>query len=244
MESKILIARISDTVSLCRKASTFKFLGFLSLEEKIKTQRLLTSQNVKFCFFGGYTAAERVVLCCLPDWADEADFPIIPLSFSFKNTEKLTHRDFLGSFMALGITRETVGDILVEEGRAVAFVLKDVVDYIFNEIKKIGKTGVTVSYGFNEPLPMKNELAEFNVTVASSRLDCIVSALINSSRSEAVGKIELGLVSLNSVIEEKITKTVQNGDAVSVKGYGKFFIESMDKKTKKNRTLLKYKKYL
>lgn len=244
MDSDILIARIGDTADISFKTSSFKYLGFLSSEERILAEKILLNKNVKHGFFGGYDTAQRVVLCCLPDWAQDADYPICPLTFSFRKSDKLSHRDFLGSLTALGIKRETIGDILIEDGRAVTFVLDEVSDYILNQIKKIGRVGVEIKTGFDEPLPQKNELCEFTTTVASERLDGVVSSLVGCSRSKASKKIELGLVNVNSVVCQKVTKRIENGDAISVKGHGKFFVESIDAKTKKNRIVLKYKKYL
>ena len=65
----------------------------------------------------------------------------------------LSHRDILGSLMALGIKRETVGDILIEEGRAVVFVCGDVKEYILNQVEKIGRVGVDMTEGCSFPLP-------------------------------------------------------------------------------------------
>ena len=146
--------------------------------------------------------------------------------------------------MALGIKRETVGDILIENGRAVVFVLDDIADYILSEVSKIGRIGVTLFSGFEEPLPQRNELKEFTETVASLRLDCVVSAIAGISRGLATEKINNGFVAINSVTVEKSTKLVTNGDIITVRGSGKFIIDASTDRTKKDRIILKYKKYV
>lgn len=244
METDILKARIADTADICERTNRQKFLGFLSREEAVLTERTLEKRNVNFALFGGYEEAERVMLGCFPDWDEERDFPITAVTFTYRKTDALSHRDFLGSLMALGLTREAVGDILVEEGRAVVFLNEDIAGFVLSQVEKIGRTGVTVSEGFSLPLPQKGELSEFNCTVASERLDCVVAALCNISRGAALQKIAEGLVSVNSVVTEKATKTVIGGDAVTVRGKGKFIIDSLDRKTRKNRIILKYKKYI
>lgn len=244
MESEIFEARIHDTADICERTSRPKFLGFLSREEAVLAGKIIEKRNVRHRFFGGYEDAERLVLGCFPEWDEEQNFPIVAVTFAFRKEDKLSHRDFLGSLMGLGLTRESVGDILVEEGRAVAFLLEDISEFVFSQIEKVGRTGVAVTKGFVLPLPQKSEVSESNCTVASERLDCVVAALCNLSRNTAAEKIAEGLVSVNSVITEKTTKTVTSGDAVTVRGKGKFIIDSIDGKTRKNRIVLKYKKYV
>ena len=139
MDSTLLTARISDTADLAFKTDNYKFLGFLSLEEAVLAKKVLENRNVKFSLFGGYDLAERVMLCCLPSWGDTASFPITAVTFSYREVDKLTHRDFLGALMSLGLTRESIGDILVGEGRAVAFLSDDVAQYVFTQLEKIGR---------------------------------------------------------------------------------------------------------
>ena len=244
MEQKLLTARINNTADILLKTSVPKFLGFLSIEEAVLAERILSHRNVRYSFFGGYDGADRVVLACLPEWAEDVNFPIVPITFTFKKEYTLSHRDFLGLLMSLGIKRETIGDILTEESRAVIFVLEEIADYILNQVEKVGKVGVTLQKGFASPLPLKNTLEEFSVTVSSMRLDCVVAALCNFSRSDSAEKIELGLVNVNSEVIQKTTKTVFNGDVVSVRGKGKYIIISGEEKTRKNRLVLKYKKYV
>lgn len=244
MQSEIFSARISDTVDICEKTNKPKFLGFLSNEEAVFADKFLKNRKVNYTFFGGYEDAERVILGCFPEYISEQKFPVCAITFSFRKEFNLTHRDFLGSLMALGIAREKVGDILVEPERAVVFVFEDIADYISSEVKKIGRVGVSLSIGASFPLPQKSVLAEFGCTIASERLDCVVAAVCNISRNAAIEKIELGLVSVNSVQTEKITKSISSGDIITVRGKGKFMVDSLCDKTRKNRIVLKYKKYI
>ncbi len=244
MDAEILKARIFDTADICERTNRPKFLGFLSMEEAVLVKRTLENRGVDFVLFGGYDVSERVMLGCFPEWDEERLFPIVPLTFKYRITDTLCHRDFLGSLMGLGITRESVGDILVEEGRTVVFVSEDIAGFVLSQIEKVGRVGVEVSKGFTLPLPPIGKLAEFEGTVASERLDCVVSELCNVSRGTALQKIEDGMVSVNSVVCEKATKSIISGDAVTVRGKGKFIITSLDGKTRKNRIVIKYQKYI
>lgn len=243
MDNSLLTARIEDTAEICRRTSSFKFLGFLSLEEAAAAEKLLSRRGVKFELWGGYENAGRVMLACLPDWADSADYPITALTITYRKTDILHHRDFLGSLMGLGIKREAVGDILVQEGRAVIFAASEIADYIINQLEKVGRTGVTVVKGYEYPLPEGDTLSDFSTTVASDRLDCVVAALANVSRATAAEIIADGRVSINSQPQEKSTKTVCEGDVVTIRGKGKFIITSTSGRTKKDRTVLEFKKY-
>ena len=244
METEILIARIHDTADICERTNKPKFLGFLSREESVLVERTLEKRSVDFSLYGGYAEAERLMLGCFPEWQEDRDFPIAAVTFSYRKADSLSHRDFLGSLMGLGITRESVGDILIEEGRTVAFITEEISDFVLSQIEKVGRTGVIVNKGCSFPLPQKSVLAEFEGTVASKRLDCVVAELCNISRGIALQKIADGVVSINSVACEKATKTVESGDAVTVRGKGKFVITSLENKTRKNRVVLRYKKYV
>ena len=246
MEKHLLSARISDAVQISLKQSKYKAVGFLSEEEAAVAFSVADSLNAKFELYGGYENAVRTMFVAMPDWADDVfgcDF-IVPVTFNFRKTDRLSHRDFLGTLMALGITRETVGDILIEEGRAVVFVAKDISRFVIEQVSKVGGTGVTVIEGFDLPLPSVSELVQLSSTVASNRLDSVVSAVINTSREKAKSLIGDGLVICNSTVCEKPTLLVNGGDKLSVRGYGRFIVDSCDGQTKKGRFILKYSKYV
>ncbi len=246
MENDLLIPRIKDAIRLCDSSSMPKFVGFLSSEQAATALKTAERTPCRFELFGGYDSAERVVFGAFPEWCeDTASFmPIVAITFSFRKQDKLTHRDFLGALMSLGITRDTVGDILIEEGRAVAFLLREIVPTVLNGISKIANVGVTLCEGFTEPLPGAGKMLDITDTVASLRLDCVVSALLNCSRNEAATLITEKAVSVNSICVEKTVKTVTAGDKITVRRRGKFLILSVSDRTRKDRIVLKAKKYI
>ena len=244
MKEDLFLARVEDVYNLCIRTSVPHFLGFLTLEERSNAESFLKKFNAKYAFKGGFDEAERTVLCCFPDWCDSADFPFTAVTFEFNKNYSLSHRDFLGSLMALGITRESVGDILVESGRAVVFVKEEIKDFILTQIEKIGRVGVTLKTGYRLPLPNMGELVSCTDTVSSMRIDCVVSAVCGVSRCTATELIEDSKVLVNSIILEKASKIVTDGDAVTVRGKGKYFIDSSKEFSKKGRIILKYSKYV
>ena len=243
MESEILIARICDTFDISQRTNKPKFFGFLSQDEAALAKKTLEKRNASFALWGGFDGAQRVMLCCLPDWCTAADFPILAVTFNYRTADTLRHRDFLGALMSLGITRESVGDILLQDGRAVVFLKSEILPFVLSNVSKIGRVGVTAKEGFCEPLPESDRLISASLTVSSPRLDCVVSALAGVSRSKADELISFGFVSVNSVVTEKSTKQITDGDVISIRTKGKFIIESTSAKTKKDRTILEFKKY-
>lgn len=243
MDNELLHARINDLATLCDKTNAPKFLGFLNPTQAALAQKQL-GNNVKHSFYGGYNTAERTILCFMPNWCEAPVFPITALTISYRKCDKLAHRDFLGALMALGITREKVGDILVEDGRTVVFVCSDLADFICSQVFKIGSVGVTITQGFNEPLPTCGKREECSTTLASMRLDSVVAAICNVSRSDAATRICDGLVFINSIACEKSTRIISAGDVVTVRQKGRFEILSCDEFSKKGRIILKYSKYI
>lgn len=244
MDEHLFAARVTDTARICENTDVPKYLGFLSPSLAGEAELILKNKGIRYSFFGGYEEAQRTFLVCLPEWCEELCYPITALTFRYRRRDALSHRDFLGTFMSLGITRESVGDILVEDGRAVAFVSSDIAEYVKTQIAKVGGVGVEISYGFENPLPQHSEKREYTKTVASLRLDCVISAICDISRNAAAQAVETGLVTVNSRTPDKITRTVSSGDVISARGKGKFNIVSADTLSKKGRIILVYTKYV
>lgn len=243
MDSKLLIARIDDLKQICNKTNSPKFIGFLTSQEAaVAVNRFDFGE--RYCLLGGYDAADRVMLGVLPDWCNEPIFPLKAVTFTYRECDTLSHRDFLGALMALGITRESVGDILVEKGRAVVFVLDDILRFVLTQLSKVGNVGVTVTEGFTEPLPQASKKQSLSTTVASTRIDCVVSAVCNISRGQATQKISDGFVSINSLCVTKPTVNVKPEDKITIRQKGKFEITSCDGYSKSGRIILKYDKYV
>lgn len=245
MDNQLLYAKARDAIRICRATNMYKSVGFITTNERTLLEHFTEFKNDKFVFFGGYDDAERVMFVALPQWCDSVDDLDIIRSFTFtyRKCDKLSHRDFLGTFMSLGIKRESIGDILCEDGRTVAFFADGVADYVGEQISKVGGVGVTVSTGFSGDLPGLSQLRSFTDTIASMRLDSVVAALISSSREKAKALILDKRVCVNSIVCEKITYSPDEFSKISIKGFGKFILDGASSKTKKGRIVLNYKKY-
>lgn len=238
----ILRSRIEDTVRLCNKRGVPCFLGFLDLREQAYTQQCLryNADSVTISFFGGYPEAERSLLCVSPSYypVEQNEFPLCAVAFRYRTQKKLTHRDVLGTLMNLGIKRDAVGDILCGEGLSVVFVRDEIAPYICEQVQRIGGEGVTVLPDYDGELPIHTDYEPIRESVASPRADSIVKALVRCSREQAADMIRLGSVSINHMPIDSVSKAINEGDTVSIRGFGRFHIDQIGPLTKKGRLTL------
>ncbi len=240
----LLEAKLRDGLTLSRKRPCF--LGFLDEREAALCGELLKREKgAHFLFWGGYEEAERRLLGLFPDYLepDETLFPVAPLTFSFRREDTLSHRDFLGAFMALGVERDVVGDILTGQGRCVAFIRREMERYFLQNLEKIGRVGVRAASGMEGPLPIAREFLELSGVVASPRLDCLVAFLCRVGREKAAGLIASGMVMRNHREILSVSERVCEGDVLSVRKQGKFIIDRLGPLTGKGRLAVQCRKY-
>lgn len=235
-DDKQLIAQLNDGIDLCLTRQKPYFMPFMS-ERK---QALLLSELKKayfdnYLFFGGYGDSERKMLGLFFDEPSESSFPISAVEFSFRKCDKLTHRDFLGSLMSLGIERETVGDILVEDGRAVVFVKTELSDYVKSQISKVGRIGVKVADADLSKLPQGRGFEEKTYIVSSLRLDNIVAAVCKLSREKTRTVIMSESACVNFEETKNVSLNLKENDVFTIRGKGKFVLKSILGTTGKGR---------
>jgi RNA-binding protein YlmH len=247
-QEKLLISKALDTIRISNLKSVPKFFGFLSPSEAaIITKNINLGNNVYF--YGGYEQAERRMLGVLPEYAEE-DFNLFPISvleISFNKNFTLSHRDVLGALMSLGVSRQSVGDIIILSGTVYVFVSNEISDYFVSQIDKIKNVGVSVKLleGINNlELERIQKTVDISFTVSTPRLDAVVSALTEKSRSVSEKLITDGLVFVNSFEVTKTTKRIQNGDIITVRKIGKFKITSVGNFSKKGREIISAQKYI
>lgn len=224
------------------------FSDFLDLNEQNMLQSLsMKDTGVTVKLWGGYETAERQMAAFVPDaFCCKEDYPIAcikisPLNRKFSDT--LTHRDYLGSILNLGIERCKIGDILVEEDGAFVFCHTSMVDFLIDEICRIKHTPVKAERITEEnqlPTPKREEISG---TVASPRLDSVIGLAFRTSRSSMISYIESGKVFINGKCVVSNGYVLKEGDIVSVRGKGKFQFHSVTSKTKKNRSHVILYKY-
>lgn len=238
-DDKQLIAQLYDGIDLCLTRQKPYFMPFMSeRKQALIVSELKKAYFVNYTFFGGYKDSERKMLGLFFDEQNTELFPISAIEFSFRKCDRLTHRDFLGSLMSLGIERETVGDILVEDGRAVVFVKAELSDYIKSQISKVGKVGVKVSDADLSNLPQGRGIEEKTFIVSSLRLDNIVAAVCKLSREKTRTVIMSDSVCVNFEETKNVSLNLKENDVFTIRGKGKFVLKGVLGTTGKGRIII------
>lgn len=240
MKELPLEQRLSDLLKLSEKRGSPVFTAFLNEREQFLAGKFLDGKRADHLFWGGHEECTRKILCVSPDGA--VSFPIYPLTVSFRKTDTLSHRDFLGSFLSLGIERDQLGDILISEGSAVVFCTKTAHDLITSSVSKVGRVGVSVKEGILAEIP-KIRFEEISVTVSSVRADCVVSAVLGFSRNKSSEYIHSGAFLLNYEECKSADRTVNVGDILTMRGYGKYVMSGEAEETRKGRFRIRLEKY-
>ena len=230
-EDKLLLSRAYDAIELADRINSPRFVGFLNEHESLYLRQNLP-KRADISFFGGYPEAVRLMLGAS---AAEEDFPITALEFKYKPEFDLRHRDFLGSLMALGIRRDTVGDILTSPGRTVIFFSDDIAPYILSQVEKIGRVGVSVGYADTSDLPVPDDTEELSLTLSSLRLDAFTAAVTNLSRDKAARLIKAETVMVDHVTETSVSQLLREGATITIRKYGKYVLSAVLGETRKGR---------
>lgn len=251
-DDRLLLAKVLDRAEQARSRNIPAATDFLSPQQQMLTLDLLRLAGVSetgYVRLGGYDGAERNLFLFLPDWLDpdsaEGQSPIRCLRAAFRAEERLTHRDFLGSLMGMGIVREKVGDILAGPDSADIIVLDTVADFLLQSWNSAGRAKLTVT-----AIELRNihipqvQCQEVRDTVSSLRLDAVASTGFKMARGKAADLITSGRVQVNWRECTKPDKLLSAGDTVSARGFGKFELTEVGGTTRKGRTSIVLKRYV
>ena len=248
-EERVLLARVLDRYEQCRTRAVPTATDFLSPAEQRAAQELLHAAAVHegFALCGGYERAERRMLLFLPDWQEEPDETeyMTALRCTYRKEDTLTHRDFLGSLMAQGVTREKLGDILVSEDSCDLIVSRDIAPYLLQNVKSVGRVKLSVSEIELSDLSVPElKVKEIRDTVSTLRLDAVAASGFSMSRGKAQELISSGRMQLNHRETLKSDAPVAQGDVISARSLGKFEVAEVGGLSKKGRTALLLRRYL
>ncbi len=219
------------------------FSDFLNIDEisELKSTKL----DIAPTLYGGYENATRCV-AGFGNNIENYEFPICCIKLSplqQKFADELTHRDFLGALMNLGINRNTLGDIIVKDNIGYLFCLNSISEYIISNLDRIKHTSVKCEIIDSVPEFM-NELPDSQEILASSlRIDVVVASIYKLSRNSVNELFSKEKVFINSKIVTKESVNLKGGDIVSVRDYGKFIFCKTVRETKKGRLSLEVKIY-
>lgn len=251
-EEELFQRRLIDLANTAWNRNIITYTDFLNLnEQNIFHSTLHQLSFVESRLFGGYEHAERQMVAFIPDALLNSDVypphPITCLKISPLNarfSDDLSHRDYLGSLMNLGIDRSKLGDIILQEKEAYLFCQDKIADYLSQELTRIRHTTVFCQICDLDEIHYEPRLQEITGTVASVRLDTLLSLAFNTSRSSLTGMIESGKTFVNGKLITSNGYHLKDGDIISVRGMGRFrFCETVTA-TKKGRYLVKIEKYI
>lgn len=217
------------------------FTDFLNIDE-LST---LIQMKLPCTVFGGYDQAQRAV-AGFGEFVEEKDFPIVCVCISpvkEKFADELTHRDFLGALMNLGIKREMTGDIIVEGNTGYVFCLEQISEYIADNLNRVRHTAVSCEILQQAPDCVNKPPQQLELIVPSCRADAVVSAVFKLSRNEASRLFASRKIYINSITSENTSYQLKENDIVSVRGFGKFAFDGVLRKTKKDRLVISVAKY-
>lgn len=231
--------------------------AFLSPRELHYSKAYLSRSGVAFLEHGGYPDSERKKLYVLPEYMEGIEdisslgeygeeTGICAISAKGSGFCKLSHRDFMGSLLGLGVERSVIGDIIVtEEVSATVFCDIKIADFLVNEWHEVGHDRIKCARLEEDRIALpERRYAQISDTVASARLDCVVAALCNLARERARECVVSELCEIDYEKETRPDREVVAPALIAVRGYGKFRVLSIGGQTKKGRYRLSAQKFL
>lgn len=258
-EDNMLLAQIEDKIDQCGEQYMMTVTGFLDLRQRTLAEGLCrTRKGLSYAFYGGFEDAERSVAVFFPDYMNvsagaDAYFdknpeenPLAVLRAQAESKQRaLTHRDYLGSLLGLGLKREMIGDILVREDGADILAARDITDFLLYHYGKAGRINLDLSVVTVADLIVPDaRTEEKGDTVASLRLDNIIASVFPMSRGNAAEAIRSGLVFLNNAQVQKPDAAVKEGDKLVLRGKGKAVLKEVGGQTRKERIFIRYIRWL
>ena len=250
-EDRMLLAGAEDKYMQCCQQYCITYTNFLDMRQRSLVEKALRESgagwgDVRCEFYGGYGDAERTLAVFLPDYADVGECPLSVIRIKTPaGGRKLTHRDYLGSILGLGLKREVTGDILVTENGADIIVMEEVRDFILLNYSKAGRTSLLL-----EEVPLselhipEQKTVMIKDTVASLRLDNVAAAAFQLSRAKAGEAVRAGLVFVNSMQSEKPDMQIAEGSKLVMRGRGKAYLRTVVGRTRKDRIFIEIERYM
>ncbi len=246
-EEQLFLNRAEELARRALEKGVYTRTGFLSLRE----QELLSMLGHSLCactLFGGAEDCERKMarfgsaeLCGYEEPFPIACVEIAPAGERF--ADALTHRDFLGALMSLGVERDVLGDVLVRGKHGYVFCTEAIAPFLAENLTKVKHTAVRCAV-CEPPAPAQTPLSPETVKVTSPRADAVVARAYRLSREESLALFRAGRVFRNGAVLENNSAPLRDGDILSVRGFGRFACRGVTGTTKKGKLNLTIEKYL
>lgn len=250
-EKELLISKIKDLDRISYERDITRSTGFLTMSE----QSVYLDVSKDLCshthfLHGGHENADRAMIIWPASYTDKSGVIgsliacVLALPADTRFADDLSHRDFLGALMNLGIERYCLGDILVNSSSAYIFCTAEMADFIVENLTQVKHTSVQCSKVSLDSCDIVPVFDEVRVNVASERIDAVIAAVYNLSRTVAGRLITSEYVFINGHIAKNAGVRVKDGDRISVRNHGKFIYCGIDGTSRKNRLYVKIKKYV
>lgn len=238
-EEKEFIDQILNWRDYVEQKYAPKLTDFLNPREQQVLKLVIGKQDMNLSFFGGNSQTERKRALLYPDYyqISENDFKVSLFEIEYpQKFFNLSHPQVLGSLMSLGLKREKFGDILIVGGKVQFFCTEEIENYILLELKSIAKANIQLlKLPLSQGLLPDENWKEQTITVSSLRLDTVIASIFHLSRQKSQYLISGGLVKVNWTPIENTAFELAEGDTVSVRGYGRSKVFTIEGKTKKEK---------
>ena len=236
-----LIRRAEDLFDRCARTCTVTATAFLTPAEVMQLTSWAKRRDCVMVLHGGAENTDRKAAFFLPDWLAPEDFDVSDEIRAVRITHKfgtLSHRDYLGALLGMGVRREWIGDILVDEEGATVFCLRSIEPHLLT-LEQVGRWGVkTAPIALSEITPPERKVKPISFTVQSARLDAVTAGLFRLSRTAAAERIRIGDVHLNYELCQRPDAAVDTGDIISLRGSGKAQLTGIGGQSRKGRVFL------
>lgn len=223
-----------------------RFTRFIDPAQLVLARRLAWENGVALSCWGGYEGAERVIACfhAEEDAPERGEYPLVCLYSAYSARFcPISHRDLLGAFMSLGLTRAAAGDMMISDGGLFLFVTAQTADFVSQSLVSAGKAALHFSVLEEIPPMPEPKGTAFSSVVSSLRLDAVVAAAYRLSRGEAADAIRAGLVKLEHIPCDHVDATVREGALLSFHGKGRVRLQRVDGLTRKQRIGITFFRY-
>lgn len=199
-------------------------------------------KGLKVETFGVFNDSERRMISFNNLYNIEFSIKVLKIDASSKFNE-VTHRNYLGSLLSLGIERDKIGDLIVDNNICYVAVCSDISDYIIMNLERIGKNPCKIKEITTGIEEINHQFKNEFILIQSMRLDSVVAKLTKKSRGIAQEIIEEGLVLVNYTVTRSKSFEISKGDRVTIRRYGKFIIGECSGQSKSGKYKIEIKKY-
>lgn len=253
-EQKQFGRRLAELAGRACRSGAYTYTGFLSLQEQSDFHQLEKEKGKEFAdagyaLWGGAPSCERQMLrfgtASLCGYEEE--FPIRCICIkpaAPKFADRLTHRDFLGALMNLGIERRLLGDIFIKDNTGYLYCADTIADFLMQNLAQVKHTHVICSlYDAADGLACAPDMLEKTIHISSERIDGILAKLYGMPRGGAIEQIQAKKAFINGRLCEHNSAQLKEGDVVTLRGYGKFCYGGILSVSKKGKLCAVVKQY-